>query len=289
MSGKIDIIKASGEKEEFKESKLKRSLERVGAEPELTRKVAAEVAKIVRPEISSEAILEKVTQELKKEKPVLAGRYNLKRAIMELGPTGFPFEKYIAGVFKEYGYEVSVGTVARGYCVSHEIDVVAEKGGRHLMVECKYHNRPGIKSGVKTALYVYARFLDLKKAWDEFPGRRRLFHEPWLVTNTKCTSQAVKYGACAGLKIISWRYPEGRGLERLVEAKGLYPITVLPSLTRFARERLARKGLMMAKDLLKGSSAGLARSAGIRRRDAEKLRKEAAELCLPPEEKKDYA
>lgn len=277
----IDIIKADGEKQKFKKEKLERSLKRVGVRPELIKKVSGEVVKIVKPEISSEKILNKVTSELKKERPILAGRYNLKRAIMELGPTGFPFERYISEILKEYGYNTRVGIITRGYCVDHEIDVIAKKDQKHFMIECKYHNRPGIKSNVKTALYIYARFLDVKKSWEKIPGHSNLFHQPWLVTNTKCTSQAIKYAACAGLRIISWRYPKSQSLEYLIEKKGLYPITTLPSLTRFSKERLAQKNLMMAKDLLKYSAGSLSRLTGIKPRAVEKLQKEAEELCLP--------
>ena len=283
----MNIIKASGNKEKFSKEKLYRSLKRVGARGSLAEKVSKEITEKASDEMSSEKILEQVISCLKKENPILAARYNLKRAIMELGPTGFPFEKYVADILKEYGYKTKVGSTVKGSCVSHEIDIIAKKylvkagqEKKHFMIECKYHNRGGRRSDVKVALYTYARFLDVKKAWEKIPGHQNLFHQAWLVTNTKCTSEAIRYARCVGLKIISWRYPKNESLECLIEKKGLYPITILSSLTRHTKEKLAEKGLMLAKDLLKYSTSDLVRLVDLQSNIIQKLQKEAKELCL---------
>lgn len=275
----MDIIKASGEKEKFSKEKLYKSLKRAGVQPKLAERVCRDVTKSVRPGMNTEGILNQTFRCLKKENPILAARYNLKRAIMELGPTGFPFEKYVAEILKEYGYLTKVGKIVKGYCVNHEVDVIARKENKHFMIECKYHNSRGVKSDVKVAMYTYARFLDIKKQWEKLPGHQNFFHQGWLVTNTKCTSQAIQYARCAGLKIISWRYPKDESLEYLIENKGLYPITILPSLTRYAKERLAQKRIMLAKDLLKYSANDLVRLTGLQSNIVQKLREEAQELC----------
>lgn len=275
----MDIIKASGEKQKFNKRKIYQSLKRAGAKPDLAEKVSQEVARNVRPGMGTEKILDQTFRCLQKENPILAAKYNLKRAIMELGPTGFPFERYVAEILKEYGYAVKVGRIVKGYCISHEVDVIARKEKKHFMVECKYHNSRGARSDIKVALYVFARFLDVKKAWKRIKGHEKMFHQAWLVTNTRCTSQAVRYAKCVGLRIISWRYPRNKSLERLIEEKGLYPITILPSLTRYAKERLAEKRIILAKDLLKYSVNDLVRSFGIKPKVAKKLREETKELC----------
>lgn len=275
----MDIIKASGEKEKFNKEKLYRSIKRAGVKPKLAGRVCQSVVKKVRPGMNSGEILDQATNYLKKENPILAARYNLKRAIMELGPTGFPFEKYIAEILKEYGYSVKVGRRVRGHCVNHEVDVVARKEKKHFMIECKYHNSRGVRSDVKIALYVYARFLDVKKAWGKIPGHKHFFHQVWLVTNTRCTSEAIRYARCVGLKIISWRYPRNESLEYLIEKKGLYPMTILPSLTKYAKEMLAQKRAILAKDLLKYSVDDLVRLVGLQPKIAKKLQEEARELC----------
>ena len=279
----MDIIKASGEKEKFNKKKLEQSLKRAGAESVLAKKVSKEISKKVSAGISSEKILNQTTSYLKKENPILAARYNLKRAIMELGPTGFPFEKYIAEILKAYGYKTKVGKIVKGHCLSHEIDVIAQASSgqkkEHFIIECKYHNKRGRRSDLKVALYIYARFLDIKKVWKKIPGHHQFFHQAWLVTNTKCTSQAIRYARCVGLKIVSWRYPKDESLEYLIEKKGLYPITVLPSLNRYVRDIMAENKIMLAKDLLKYSLNDLVGLTALKPKVVRKLQLEAKELC----------
>ena len=275
----MDVIKASGSKEKFNEKKLYSSLKRAGAGSVLAEKISKEITKKVSTGISSEEILRQAISCLKKENSLLAVRYNLKRAIMELGPTGFPFERYVAEILKEYGYKTKVGSMVKGSCISHEIDVIAQKEKKHFMIECKYHNSRGRRSDAKVALYTYARFLDVKKAWEKMPGHQHFFHQAWLVTNTKCTSKAIRYARCVGLKIIGWRYPQNESLEYLIEKKGLYPITVLPSLTRYVKDRLIQKKVILAKDLLKYSLGGLIKLTGLQLKVVQKLQKEARELC----------
>ncbi|MBI4101475.1 MAG: restriction endonuclease [Candidatus Nealsonbacteria bacterium] len=278
--GEVTIIKASGEREKFESEKIYQSLKRAGADATLAEKISGQVKKEISSGDSSANVLQEVSRRLRRENPILAARYNLKRAIMDLGPTGFPFERYVAKILEAYGYRTKVGQLVRGQCVSHEIDVVAQKGNEHFMIECKYHNTRGLRSDVKVALYTYARFLDVKKAWEKIPGHRYLFHQAWLVTNTKCTSQAVNYARCAGLKIVSWRYPRNESLEYLIEKKKLYPVTILFYLPRFLKERLAQSGLMLVKDLIDYSVEDLAKTLGIQLNLARKLRQEAEKLCL---------
>lgn len=277
----MNIIKASGKKEKFNREKLYQSLERVvGVQPKLAEKVCRKIAKTIYPGIDTEKILDQTIRYLREENPILAVRYNLKNAIMELGPTGFPFEKFIGEIFKEYGYFVKVGETVKGYCVNQEIDVIAQKEGKHFMIECKYHNKRGLKTDLKVAMYTWARFLDIKKMWEKTPGHQDFFHRAWLATNTKCTEEAIRYARCQGLKIISWHYPRDESLESLIEKKRLYPITILPSLSNYAKERLAEKEIILAKDLLKYSVKDLVQQIQIQPNVAQKLKGEIEKLCL---------
>ncbi len=276
MEKNINIIKASGDKQRFSEKKLYKSIKNIGAPSNLAENVVNEVVRKVYPEMKTDKILKEVTRRLHKESPALAARYNLKEAIMQLGPTGFPFEKYVAGILGEYGYIVKIGEQIRGKCVMHEVDIMAKKENKHFMIECKYHNRRGVRSDVKTTLYTYARFLDIKKAWQE--REKRILNQAWLVTNTRCTSEAIRYANCVGLKIIGWRYPKNESLEYLIEKKSLYPITVLPMLTRYTKEKLSQQGLMLIRDLLRYSAKDIIRLTGLRGNVVQKLREEAEQV-----------
>jgi Holliday junction resolvase len=266
----MDIIKASGESQRFSTEKLYSSIKRAGAESRLAKDISKAVAKNIEGGADTGEILSQTLHSLQKENPILAARYNLKKAIMELGPAGFTFEKYVAEILKEYGYAVKTNKQVKGRCASHEIDVIAQKEGKRIMIECKYHNERGIRSDTKVALYTFARFLDVKNT----------FHQPWLVTNTKCTNQAIRYARCAGLKIISWRYPRNESLEYLIEKKKLYPITILPLLTKYIKEKLVEGQILFIKDLLKYSLSDLVQITGLQLNIAEKLQTQARELCF---------
>lgn len=238
----IKVLKASGEQEPFSEEKVAASLQRAGAEKDLIKKILTHIKEELYDGIPTKKIYTHVFDLLRKEKSPLASKYNLKQAIMELGPTGYPFEKFVAGVLSVYGYKVEVGKIVEGKCTNHEIDIVAEKDGKRSMIECKYHNRPGTKSAIKTALYVYARFLDVQDHFDQ----------GWLVTNTKITAQARDYARCVGLQLISWNYPPEGSLRFLIEKSGLHPITALEILDRGEKRRLLERGIIFQKDLPKG-------------------------------------
>lgn len=274
------ITRAYGEEELFNEEKIVSSLIRAGASRGLADETVRRVKKKARAGVSSNEIYKHVLRNLWDEEPVAAMKYSLKRALMKLGPAGFIFEKYVAAILREYGYSVEAGKIVEGYCVSHEVDVIAQKGNKHFMVECKYHNRLGVKSDVKAALYVHARFLDVAKSWREQSGHGQKFHQAWLVTNTKVTSEAIKFGCCVGLNVVAWRYPRERGLESMIEEKKLYPAAILPSLTRQARERLAVEGIVLARDLLPYRVRDLARLTKIQPRFARKLQEEARQLSV---------
>lgn len=76
----------------------------------------------------------KIAQEKLKERneQALAIRYDLKRALMELGPSGYPFEKLISDLLRKFGYRTKTNLTLQGKCVSHEIDVIAEKDGKKI-------------------------------------------------------------------------------------------------------------------------------------------------------------
>jgi hypothetical protein len=168
---------------------------------------------------------------------------------MDLGPQGFVFERFMAKVLSEYGYETKVGQIIKGCCVDHEVDVVARRDNLVFFLECKYHNDKGTYSDVKTALYVHARFMDIEKACRKQPGGAD-HYQGWLVTNTKATRDAIKYASCVKLKILAWQYPEDENLQYYIENKRLYPISILPSIKGAHKEILFGAGIILVQDLI---------------------------------------
>lgn len=238
------VRKRDGRLEEFSREKLIRTLLRVGLSKENAEFVAEEVENRIYDGISTDEILEIATQTVGKYSKKASKVYGLKSSLLRLGPAGYRFEKFVASLLREFGYKTITNQIIEGKCALHEIDVIAEKGERYL-IECKFHNT-SIYTGLKDVLYSYARFLDIIEASKEFDAM-------WLFTNTKFSSDAIKYANCRGLLLTGWRYPENEGIEFMLESKKLYPITVL-SLKDFEIEQLIREGFAFCKDLLVNST-----------------------------------
>lgn len=243
------IIKASGESEAFQKDKLLQSLMRAGASTILAEKVASEVAKGLRNGMSTKHIYKKAHELLRRAARPVAGRYHLKSGIMELGPSGFPFELYVSEILKQKNFEVQVGKIVEGHCVNHEVDVIAQKDDRHFMIECKYHNSPGMVCDVKIPLYIQARFQDVEARWKLIPGHGEKFHQGWVVTNTRFTADAIKYATCSGLNLVSLDFPQGESLRDMIEETGLYPLTCLTTLTQQEKKSLLEKKIVLCRDI----------------------------------------
>jgi len=270
------IIKASGEKELFDINKFKRSLKRCGAPEALIITIARKIEKL--PKLrTTRQIYAFALQELKKYQPALAARYNLKQALIALGPTGYPFEQFIAHIFKAQGYTVSANQIVHGYCVDHELDLTATKNKTHFMIECKFHNRQKYKSDVKIPLYIKARFDDVEKEWHIDPQYDHEFHQAWVVTNTKFTTQARDYATCVGIQLLDWAIPPEARLPLLIQHYTLYPITTLTSLSRPQHKMLIKKGIVLCRDLPNNEKA--LKEIGLTSVQRKHTLKEAIDLC----------
>lgn len=244
----LNILKASGNREPFSKEKLRSSLMRSGALPAVVDEIEQKVLDGFYEGISTAEIYRKAFNLLKQKKKGHAAKYKLKNAIMELGPTGFPFEKFIARLFQRMGYITETGKILAGKCVDHEVDVIAHNDSRQLMVECKLHQQKGTVCDVKIPLYISARFRDIKEQMD-MGGKEKQHLEGWLVTNTHFTKDAMSFGICSGLKLMSWDFPENNSLRLLVDQYGLHPVTCLTTLTKYEKQQLLEKGIVLCADL----------------------------------------
>lgn len=240
------IIKASGEKVQYEPRKIYQSLKRVGADEKLINRIVNEVSKSLTEGMSTHEIYRIAFRLLRKESRTLAAKYHLKRAIMQLGISGYPFEKYIAEILRHQGFQAQNNQIINGFCVSHEVDVVAKHRDQLIFIECKYHNRLGIKCDVKVSLYFKARFTDIEQGYKNQSNERL---EGWLVTNTRFTDDAMKYGRCAGLHLIGWDYPVRDSLKEQIEISGLYPVTCITNFTKAEISQLLANDIILCKTI----------------------------------------
>lgn len=261
------IKKSSGEKEMFDLHKFRTSLRQAGAKDRLIETIIHELERL-HPR-STKAIHAIAFTMLQEEEPHIAARYNLRRALTELGPAGFPFEQFVARILMQLGYTTRTDVIVQGACVEHEIDVIGQKDTQQVMVECKFHHQMGLKIDVKVALYVQARFEDIQK--------RDGFNQAWLFTNTKFTSEAITYADCVNMKLTGWAYPADNNLAHLIDKFGLHPITALTSITNKEKRELMHAGLILCRDADKYQDE--LKNLGLSEYAIDKLLREAHAVC----------
>ncbi len=272
----IKVLKADGLYQDFDVQKLKRSLRRSGATDEETKEVVKRIEAILYDGIRTQEIYRHAFTFLREGQKDIAARYSLRRALFGLGPTGFPFEDFLARLFQTEGYTTKTRVSLVGKCAEHELDIAAYSESDSFVCEAKFHSRPGIKSDLQVVMYSYARLLDLKnqKICQQDVCGIKDFK---IVTNTKFTNTAEKYANCVGMSLLSWNYPEGNNLHDLIQRSGLYPVTVLNNLSQSQKLMLISRGAIVCSDLVERPQ--LLRHLHISKKRTESVLAEAASLC----------
>lgn len=243
----ITVVKANGDREPFSEEKVLRSIDRAGIPVELQQEVLQHVKEKLVNNISTTEIYRHILDYFEETNNLYSkARYSLKQALMLLGPTGYPFEDYVADILEAKGYTSEVRQLLMGTCVGHEVDVILEKDHKRIMVEAKFHNNPGVRSDVQVALYTKSRFDDLKV-------KHRL-DEAWIVTNTKATTDAIAYANCVEMKVISWSHPEQGSLRELIEETKMHPITVLTTISLGQKRMLLDNHIVTCLEIYRNPS-----------------------------------
>lgn len=268
------VINSENERKPFSFWKIYRSARRAGASKDLAQKIASIIQKEAFPGIKTIDIFERVKELLAKEEIKPALKFSLKQAIKKLGPTGFPFEKFIGEILSKTGYRVKFNQQIPGYCCRfYEIDFVAEDDRCIYVGECKFRHLQGGKVHSDVALSNYARFLDIKKG--SYFAKTIKEIKSFLITNAKFTSKAIDYSNCVGVRLLGWNYPKNRGLEYLIETHHLYPITILPSWRQAFADIFVRKKMMLAQDLLRLDAKRFSKKTGLPLNKIKRLQEEA--------------
>lgn len=246
----MKVKKYSGDIVDFDESKLIKSLINSGASNEIARQIIEDIQPQLYDGIATKKIYKLAFQKLKRFSNVHAARFSLKNGIMALGPAGFYFEKFMARIFELQGYHTINNVFMDGNCISHELDVVIKKDNHVGIVECKFHGSQGSKTDVKIPMYILSRFNDLNKKTYAIFDKNESISKCWLIANNKFTSEAIKFGECSGLYLLSWDYPKNNSLKDLVNQFNIYPITCLTTLTVAEKEILLLQGILTVYDLV---------------------------------------
>ena len=203
-TGQIQVIKNTGEEVFYDSNKLRASLLKAGATEQESQLVQAAVESKLVDGLATKKIYQYAHEQLKKQRSHrVAGRFGLKKAIFNLGPSGYPFEIFVGRLFESFGFSVRVGVMMQGKCIQHEVDVVARRPGEIIIVETKFRGDFKGKTTVQVPLYIHSRFNDIKEKLEEDHQGEDIEVRGSVVTNARFTADAIKYAECVGLQMIS--------------------------------------------------------------------------------------
>ncbi|WP_207795788.1 ATP cone domain-containing protein [Sphingobacterium haloxyli] len=246
----INVKKHSGELVPFEPNKLRYSLSRSEASEDEVNKVFQRIQPHLYEGITTRELYELAFDLLKNLRDSYAARYSLKKALRDLGPEGFYFEKWIGKVFANVGYSTVTGKTVQGHAVTHEIDVIATKGNAMLAIECKFRNDVDAKISVTTPMYFLSRVKDIKGLSFSFFETARQFTDGWLVTNAYLTADSISFGEYYKLNMLAWDYPTHNNIKHLVDNLELYPITCLTNLNGAEKNLLLKNSCILVRDLV---------------------------------------
>lgn len=270
----IEVIKFNKEREPFSSNKVYNSALRAGASFSLAKEISLDIEKEVYNGIKTAEIFKKVKDRLREKDIQLSMRFSLKEGIRRLGPEGFLFEDFTKKVLSNYCMTIKEGNIVSGKCGRYEIDFLAENNNNFFIGECKYRNNNNSRVDINTSLKSFAILEDIEKG-NTFLGKNL---RSFIVTNTRFTKDAIKYADCKGIKLLGWKYPLKRGLERLIEEKKLYPVTILPALTKYIFTIFHKEGILLATEVLSIDIDKLSKSASVSRVSLERIRNQAEVL-----------
>lgn len=273
---RMKVKKYSGELVEFDIDRLKGSLSKSGAAPDVVNEVWESMKPLLYEGITTRALYKLAFRLLKKEADSFAARYSLKKALRDLGPAGYYFEEWIAKLFEYAQYQTITGQLLVGHSVSHEVDVVAQNEKEMLLIECKFRNTVDAKISVTTPMYFLSRIKDLEGLDFSFFDEKRRFTAGWLATNAYMTTDSIQFANHYGVQLLAWNYPPESSIKRRVDHAGLYPVTCLTTLVKAEKDKLLKQGCVLVKDVLDDPS--YLQSLNLALRKERRIIQEATEL-----------
>jgi len=172
------------------------------------------------------------------------------------------FEKFVQLLLAHNGFEVSPNQILRGKCVGHEVDAVARKDGVTYFVEAKHHVNYHTPTGLDESRIARAVLEDVTEGFGL--GKNDLkIDRAMIVTNTRYSEHAQRYGKCRNILQIGWSSPAKFDLQNMIEEKKLYPLSCLRGLNSETKMKLVNSGIVLMKQLFEEETSTIARKAEV--------------------------
>ena len=222
---KIKLTKHDGSRQLYDQKKVVNSILRAGIRKDKVTQILGVVEAKLYDAMSTAELYHLVAQEIEKAGLTKHSRfYRLREALAKMDP--IDFEKFVDQILSQAGYSCQWNLIVRGFCVEHQIDVIArDNQGKLFFVEVKHHRHFHRDSGLGTIAELWAQLEDLRKGFENKRSQYD-FNNAWLVTNTKFSNHAKRYARCQNLKLSGWRFNlNGRqaneGLEKMLARLGI--------------------------------------------------------------------
>ena len=255
------MTKADGSKQLFDKEKVARTCMRMGATPQFAVEVAERVEREAYEGMPTSKVLQLIFRFMRKSKPGLGNLYDLRKGI-SLMASKPEFEEYVRILLSHYGYEVSSNQVLHGRCGEHEIDAIARRDGVTYLVEAKHHSSYHALTGLDESRIAWAILEDVSEGFQRGLTDFKI-DKAVIVTNTRYSEHAIRYGSCKGIFQFGWNFPLNHGLESIISEKMLYPMSCVKDVAVEDRLKLVDSGIVLIRQLLSEDDRELSRKTGL--------------------------
>jgi hypothetical protein len=258
----IFVTKADRTRQLYNKEKVIQTVLRLGANREEAEQIAQLIEAKLYDGISTQKILQMIFVFMRKPKPAVRHLFDLRYGISVMEPKP-EFEMFVRVLLTHEGFEVTPNTILRGLCGEHEVDALACKDGVTYFVEIKHHVNYHSLTGLDESRIARAIMEDVtEKNMREISSNK--IDRAMIITNTRYSEHAIRYGRCRDILQIGWAYPE-KGLREIIEKHKLYPLSCLKGLSKKVRLRLVEEGIVLIKQLSEQDAGYLGRKLGLAR------------------------
>ncbi len=259
----VYLTKADGSKQLFHIDKVVRTCLRMGASSQLAFQIAQKVENRVYDGMPTKTVLQLIFRFMRKHKPSVGYLFDLRKGLSQMGSKP-EFEVFVRVLLEHHGFEVESNKILKGRCVEHEVDAIAKKDGVTYFVEAKHHLSYHAFTGLDESRIARAILEDVSEGYAMGTINFKI-DKAMIVTNTRYSEHAIKYGQCRDITQIGWNYPANEGLENMIEEKSLHPLSCLRGLRNEDRLKLAESGFVLIRQILAENQGALAKKTGLRR------------------------
>lgn len=257
----IFVTKADGSKQLFNRNKVVKTCIKLGANKQIAEEIANAIEEQLYDAIPTKTILQMIFKLLRKHHPTIWHLHDLRKglSLMNSKPE---FERFVQILLNENGFNVTQNQVIKGKCVEHEIDAIVSKNKTTYFVEVKHHVKYHTPTGLDESRIARAILEDVTDGYEIGVNDLKI-DQAMIITNTRFSEHAKRYGQCRKILQIGWSSPPNRGLQDLIEEKHLHPISCLTCLKRTTRKKLVSEGIILIKQLVQTKPEKLAEKIGL--------------------------